>query len=368
MFEFKFKGALKQSDFKSVTPPGSAPGTIVAPPDAREPVITTFAYGQSAFVEGTIESLDQIEELLSSWPVTWINVTGLGNVKRLKEIGKILNIHLLSLEDVVNQHQRPKVEDYDSNLFVVMKMLEVRDEVLCSEQLSLFIGDRFVVTFQADEGDCLEHIRERIRKGKNRIRSTGPDYLGYAILDAVVDAYFPVLEEYGERLEQLEDKILDSPGKGLVAELHQIKRDLLILRRNIWPMREALNSLIRDSYPVITEDTRVYLRDCYDHAVRIIDLIENFRQIAADLMDVYLSMASNKMNEVMKVLTVISTIFIPPTFVAGVYGMNFNTAVSPWNMPELNSQFGYPMCLLIMTLITTCVILFLFSRGWLTGD
>lgn len=368
MFQFKFKGALKQGNFQCLTPPGAEPGTIKAHPDEPKPVITTFAYGKSEFVEGVIDDLDKISILLESWPVTWINVTGLGDDKRLNELSKKLNLHALALEDVFDQHQRPKVEDYDTNLFIVAKMLEVVDEVLSSEQLSIFISDRFVITFQSHEGDCLEHIRKRIRKGKNKIRSSGPDYLGYSILDAVVDAYFPALEEYGERLEILEDKILENADKRLIAELHQIKRDLLVLRRNIWPVREALNSLIRDTYPVITEDTRVYLRDCYDHAVRIIDLIENFRQIAADLMDVYLSMASNKMNEVMKVLTVISTIFIPPTFVAGVYGMNFNTDISPWNMPELNSLFGYPLCLAIMALMTTGVILFLYSRGWLNNS
>ncbi|MBX9696332.1 MAG: magnesium/cobalt transporter CorA, partial [Cyanobacteria bacterium] len=259
----------------------------------------------------------------------------------------------------------PKVEEYDNNLFIVIRMLELEESVLSLDQLSMFISSRFIVTFQATEADNLDPVRVRIRKERSRIRKAGPDYLAYSIIDTVIDSYFPALEGYEERIETLEDRILSGTQNAQLAEIHEIKRDLLVLRRNIWPVREALATLLRESYPAISEETRLYLRDCYDHAIRIIDLIENYRQIAADLMDLYLSMVSNRMNEIMKVLTVISTIFIPPTFVAGIYGMNFNTEVSPLNMPELNTYFGYPVCLAVMSLMTLSVIAFLFHKGWL---
>ena len=199
------------------------------------------------------------------------------------------------------------------------------------------------------------------------MRDHGPDHLLYAIIDTVIDAYFPMLEKFGERLEALESNILADPRRELIVELHALKRDLLTMRRAIWPLRDVVNSMIRDTYPGISEETRIYLRDCYDHAVRIIDLIENYRQVASDLMDVYLSSVSNRMNEVMKVLTVISTIYIPPTFIAGIYGMNFNTEVSKYNMPELNWYYGYPICLGLMFFMTVGVLVYLFRRGMIGG-
>lgn len=368
MLRLKRRKKRDVTEFKNMSEPGAPPGNLVVPADALKPVIETMAYGKGEFVEGEVEEVSAISDLLEAWPVTWVNVTGTGDATKMRALAKLFNVHSLALEDVVNHNQRPKVDDYESNLFVVTRMLRLDDGVLQTEQLSMFLTDRAILTFQSVPGDCLGPVRKRIRKQKSKILREGADYLAYSILDAVIDAYFPVLEHYSERLEELEAKILEHPESHLIADLHEVKRDLLVLRRSIWPIREVVNSLIRDTYPTVTEETRLYLRDCYDHAVRIIDLIENYRQIAADLMDVYLSMVSNRMNEVMKVLTVISTIFIPPTFVAGIYGMNFNTGISPFNMPELDAYYGYPICLGVMTLMTTGVLIFLYTRGWLRSS
>ena len=365
MFKLRFRRKLKPNDYRKLSTPGAAPGTLVADPDAPKTVVRTLAYGQTEFVEGEVEDIEDLEDLIDYWPVTWIDVRGFGDIKRLKKLGNVCNLHNLALEDVVNLDQRPKVEEYGQDLFVVIRMLESTEATLAMDQLSLFISDNFIATFQATDNDCLDPVRDRIRKQRSRLRKSGADYLAYTIIDAVIDAYFPVLEEYGKKIEALEDRILNDPQESMIAEIHEIKRELLVLRRNIWPVREVLKSLTREQFPSISEETRIYLRDCYDHALRIIDLIESYRLTCKDIMDLYLSIVSNKMNEVMKVLTVISTIFIPPTFVAGVYGMNFNTEASKMNMPELNSSYGYPLCLATMALMSITVIYFLYSRGWL---
>src|SRR5262245_7632857 len=236
---------------------------------------------------------------------------------------------------------------------------------LVSEQLSLFLGPDFVITFQERPGDCLEPVRERIRKQETRVREADAGYLAYAILDAVTDHYFPILEAYGERLEALEDRIVARPDRAVVAEIHDMKRELLYIRRAVWPQREALNTLVRDEIPHITAETRLYLRDCYDHSVRIIDLVETYREVCSDLMDLYLSSISNRMNEIMKVLTIISTLFIPLTFVVGIYGMNFDPQSSPLNMPELKWYFGYPMCLALMIAIAIAQLFYFRHKGWI---
>ncbi|MBI3300790.1 MAG: magnesium/cobalt transporter CorA, partial [Deltaproteobacteria bacterium] len=292
--------------------------------------------------EQEIRDPQRVRDFLDRWPVTWVDVEGLGDVETIRTLGEIFGLHRLALEDVINVHQRAKVEQYGEHHFIVTRMVRL-GEHLETEQLSLFLGKNFVLTFQEGHpGDCLDLIRERIRQKRGRIRDAGLDYLAYALLDAVVDCYFPILEEYGERLETLEDEILTRPHNGAVARIHEIKRNLLTLRRAIWPQRETFNTLLREEMPLVTDETRLYLRDCYDHTTQIIDLIETYRELGSDLIDVYLSSVSNRTNEIMRVLTVIATIFIPLTFLVGVYGMNFNPASSPWNMPELNWYWGYP--------------------------
>jgi magnesium transporter len=325
-----------------------------------------IAYGDEHLEEGELADLSALPVLRERFRVLWLDVQGLGNAALIESIGALFGLHRLALEDVVNVHQRAKVEVYDGNVFVVLRMPEGR-QPLTTEQLALFVGPNFVVTFQEREGDCFDPVRARIRRG-GPIRAYGPDYLMYAIIDATVDNWFPVLESYGEALEDLESAILVGPGRDTIQQIHRLRRDLLALRRAVWPLRDALGILYRESTPLVHAETRVYLRDCYDHSVQIIDLLENGRDLAAELTDLYLSMISNRMNEVMKVLTIISTIFLPLSFIAGVYGMNFDTGASRWNMPELLWPLGYPLALGMMLLTALAMLYFFWRRGWLRSD
>ncbi len=351
--------------FRRRTAPGESPGTIVVDPDAPAPAITVLSYGPKGFVEEQVEGPYCIPEFLQKWPITWINVDGLGDKVVLQQLGTMFELHRLALEDVVNVHQRPKVEQYDEQLFFVARMV-YQSEGIETEQLSMFMGENYILTFQERPGgDCFRPVRERIRKGLGRIRCEGADFLAYCLIDALVDAYFPIIELYGDQLEDLEDEVLESPARGLVNDIHRVRRDLLMLRRAIWPLREAINAILRDRSGSFTNETRVYLRDCYDHTIQILDLVEAYREIVSDLMDVYLSSLSAKLNEVMRVLTVISTIFIPMTFIASIYGMNFHTEKSPWNMPELEWAFGYPFVIGLMAAIAGVQLWFFWRKGWL---
>lgn len=348
-------------------PPGAQPGLLVTPLDAVDSKVELIAYGGGQFLEKHLEGgIDEIKQALERFPVVWVNIDGLGNAELIREISELLSFHKLAMEDVLSGHQRAKLEQYGDHLFITMRM-PLRNEHLDTEQFSLFVGRNFVFTFQEEPGDCLEPVRDRIRTSRGRVQEVGPDYLAYALLDAVIDSYFPLLEQYGEALEALEDRIIEGADQSAISEIHALKRNLLTLRRSVWPLREVANTMIRDPHPLVAEETRVYLRDCYDHAVRIIDLVENYRELAADLMQLFLSIASNKMNEVVKVLTVISTIFIPLSFVAGVYGMNFNRNASALNMPELDWYYGYPFALSIMLAIALSLLFFFYRRGWIGG-
>jgi magnesium transporter len=233
------------------------------------------------------------------------------------------------------------------------------------EQVSLVLGKHYLLTVQEEPSrDCFQPVRDRIRAGKGSIRKQGPDYLAYTLIDAIIDGFFPVLEAYGERIEELEDEVVTKPTRRTIEKIYQIRRELLALRRAIWPQRDAINSIIRDGSDLISPEVRVYLRDCYDHAVQVMDMVETYRELTSGLMDIYLSSVGNRMNEIMKLLTVISSIFIPLTFIAGVYGMNFNTEKSPLNMPELNWYWGYPACLGLMAAIAIGLIFFFWRRGW----
>jgi magnesium transporter len=327
--------------------------------------MTVLAYGPQEFVEQGVSDPQQIRDFLGKWPVVWINVEGIGDAGTVTKLGELFGLHRLALEDVLHTHQRPKVEQYGDHLFIVTRMARLGEQ-LETEQLSLFLGENFVLTFQEGiPGDCLEAIRERIRKKGGRIRDAGLDYLAYAMLDAVVDAYFPILEQYGERLEAVEDEIGEKSTSDTIARIHAIKRNLLTLRRAVWPQRETFSTLLREETPRISAETRLYFRDCYDHVTQIIDLVETYRELGADLTDIYLSTVSNRTNEIMRVLTVIATIFIPLTFISSIYGMNFNTATSPWNMPELNWYWGYPLALLLMLGVAVGQLLFFRRHGWL---
>jgi magnesium transporter len=348
-----------------VKPPGTSPGTLVADPNAQKPVMAVIAYGPTGLVEKKVTSPSEVCALLKQYPVVWLNVDGLGDIDVIREIGEAFELHRLALEDVTDVQKRAKVDRFGDTQYIVAVMVGIVEGALDTEQLSLFVGPNFVITFQEREGDGFDRVRERVRGGKGLIRTGGPGYLTYALLDATIDEYFPVLEHYGERLEMLEDALVEKPDASRLPEVHSIRRDLLALRRAVWPMREALNTLIREGHEVFTPETRPYLNDCYEHTVQIMDLVENYRETASGMMDIYLSSMSNRMNEIMKVLTIISTIFIPLTFIAGVYGMNFDRSASPLSMPELGWKYGYVACIGTMIATTVFMLLFFRRRGWL---
>ncbi len=349
--------------FARQTLPGAPPGVVQTDPKAARPVVQLIAYGPGPLVEQKVDDLSKIDDFLARYSVVWVNVEGLGDADTIRQLGKIFHLHPLALEDVVHVHQRPKVEQYGDTLFLVARMVRLNGQ-LDTEQVSLFLGKNFVLTFLEDPGDSFDPVRQRLRSGPGRMLSSGASYLTYALLDAVIDAYFPVVENLGERLETVEDTIVVQPTRTAIAQVHDLKRDLRTLRRAMFPLREAINLLSRDSDSLIDDDTRVYLRDCYDHTVQIIDLVETYRELGADLTDLYLSSQGNRMNEVMKVLTIISTLFMPLSFIVGVYGMNFNTDISPWNMPELNSPYGYPTVWAVLVTLALGMLWWFYRKGW----
>ncbi|WP_315874749.1 magnesium/cobalt transporter CorA [Thermocoleostomius sinensis] len=346
--------------------PGSIPGTLLIEDDAAPPVLFLIDYNEEGATRSKLNTPEEISPYLDSDSVSWIDVQGLGNEDVLRRLGKVFGLHPLVLEDIVNVPQRPKVEEYDKQLLIVLRMVTPKEDGkrFVSEQVSFILGDRYLLTVQEEpDYDPFGPVRERIRSNKGMICRHGADYLTYALIDAIVDGFFPVLEAYGEELETLEDDVVDNPSRATLERIHQVKRDLLGLRRAIWPQREVINSLLRDTTALMGDTVRIYLRDCYDHVVQVLEIIENYRELASSLMDVYLSSISNKMNEVMKVLTIISTIFIPLTFIAGVYGMNFNPEL-PGNMPELEIPYAYVICWIVMLAIAGALILYFKRRGW----
>ncbi len=350
--------------FRRRSPVGSAPGTLISHPDAKPPVIRVMGYGPDQLEELEVASAAELNALRHRWPVLWVDVEGVGDADAMAAIGEEFGLHRLALEDVINTHQRPKVEEYPDYLFMAARMASIRDRV-DTEQISLFLGSGWVLTFQEHEGDPFGPVRDRLKAGRGRIRTDGADYLFYALIDAIVDGFYPVLEEFGDRLEDLEEYVIADPSEGLVGVIHGARRDALSLRHALWPMREAMAQLYRDPHPLITETTHLYLRDAYDHTIQVLDLLDNFREMGSALLDVYLSSVSQKMNEVMKVLTIIATIFIPLTFIVGVYGMNFKTEVSPWNMPELGWYWGYPAVMAFMFVIALALVGYFRWKRWL---
>ena len=294
----------------------------------------------------------------------WVNVDGLSRPSMVEELGKLFGFHPLAIEDVLRPRQRPKVEVYGPHLFIVVRML-CGPTASDTEQLSIFLTAEGVVTFQEVPGDRFDRVRDRLRKGYGIMRSRKPDYLTYSLLDTVIDEYFPLLERIGEDMEELEDEIMSSENKDLPFRVRRLRSELLQLRRVTWPLREVVNILIRDPSPLISEETKVYLRDCYDHVTRIMDLIESHREVASDLMDLFLSRQNTRMNDTMKILTMFSSIFIPLNFLAGLYGMNFHTEASPFNMPELDWYLGYPAVLTLMAATALTMLLFFKRKGWL---
>jgi magnesium transporter len=344
--------------------PGAPPAMLTDQPDAAPPTVTVLAYGPDGLMEETVTDLDRIKERLGQWSVVWVHVDGMGHADRIREIGEAFGLHPLALEDVANRGHRPKLEESTDYIFIMLQTA-FRREHLSMEQLGLFFDEKFVLTFQEGSSEYLQQLRDRIRTNRGRLRRMPSDYLAYAILDAVVDNYFPVLERFADDLEALEDEVVLSPNPSVVSRIHSLKRELLTMRRMLWPMREVVNSLMDEQVGMLSRETRPFIRDCYDHVIQAIDLVAAYREVAAALSDIYLSSVSNRMNEIMKVLTIVSTIFIPLTFMSGLYGMNFNTEISPWNMPELNWAFGYPVLLLVMLGVVVGMLLYFKSKKWL---
>jgi magnesium transporter len=327
-------------------------------------VIRVTTYDADHMREEAITEPKNIRQFIGSANTVWVDVEGLQNADIVEQVGQIFNIHYLVLEDILTMHQRAKLEQYGDNFFLVTHLVLYKDSVE-TRQLSLFLGKNFVVSFHNEPIDGLASVLERLRKNQGLIRSAGADYLAYSLLDAIVDTYYPVLEIFGERLEELEDLVIENPTRDTISQIHVVKRELLTVRRAIWPMRDAINALLRDSGKFFGEEARIHLRDCYDHAIRVLDFTETYRELGADLMDVYLSSISNRMNEVMKVLTIILTALAPPSLIAAIYGMNFNNKISPYNMPETNWYYGYPAVLIAMLLAAFAMLSFMRWKGWL---
>lgn len=318
----------------------ASPGTVKYVGRAREDQvkIQVMEYHDDHFEEKDIASISEIIPLKSSPMVTWVNVTGVHDTSVIESIGEAFGIHSLVLEDIANTTQRPKLEEYDGYLFAVVKMtyLDSNSGEIVIEQISLIIGTNYILSFQEKEEDVLNGLRQRIRAGKGRVRKMGSDYLLYAIIDSIVDFYFTVLEQLGDRIEILEETLLKQADQSLLNDIYRLKQDLIFLRKSIWPMREVISSIQHAEHKLITKPVGIFLRDAYDHTIQVIETVETFRDMASGMQDLYLSTISNKMNEIMKVLTIFAAIFIPLTFLAGVYGMNFH------DIPELSWRWGYP--------------------------
>ncbi|MBN2014338.1 MAG: magnesium/cobalt transporter CorA [Candidatus Altiarchaeota archaeon] len=348
---------------------GLPPGTMIHVGERKtEKVkITVIDYDQEQFQEREVGSVEECLPFRDAPTVTWINVDGLHEVKVLERFGECFNLHPLVLEDIVATDQRPKVEDFGEYIFIVLKMLFYDEgrKALTAEQVSLILGHNFVLSFQEKEGDVFNSLRKRIKTEKSLVRGREADYLAYALIDSVVDSYFAILEKLGEDIEDIEDELVVDAKPETLQALHELKRAMIILRKSVWPLREIIGGLERDETKLIKKPTRIYLRDVYDHTIQVIDTIETYRDMVSGMLEIYLSSISNRMNEVMKVLTVIATIFIPLTFVVGVYGMNFNTKVSPYNMPELNWGWGYPAVWVVMILVAVSMSLYFKKKRWI---
>ncbi|MDD3806527.1 MAG: magnesium/cobalt transporter CorA [Candidatus Marinimicrobia bacterium] len=344
---------------KVALPPGSLVYTGKQTMEAVE--IHLIDYNGNTFQEKELSKIDDILPFKELPTVTWVNINGLYNIELIEKIGQLFSIHPLILEDILSINQRPKMEEYENILFIVLRILRYHDETnsVESEQVSFILGNNFLFTFQEKPGDVFDPVRARLRQNKGKIRTLGPDYLAYSLIDAIVDNYFLVLEKIGDWIEDLEDRLIQNPTHDILKNLHNLKRELINLRKSVWPLRDLLSGLERSDSPLIQKTTVIYLRDVYDHTIQIIDTIESYRDIVSGMLDTYLSSVSNKMNEIMKVLTIIATIFIPLTFIAGVYGMNFEY------MPELHWKWGYPVVWLVMIAIALFMVIFFRKKKWL---
>lgn len=343
---------------------GMPPGTVFYAGEApAEPVrISLMEYDANLFREQSLSRIEEVLDYQATLGTSWINIDGISDVGLVEKIGKRFNLHPLVMEDIVVPGQRPKMEDYEDTLFIVVRMLRYdagRSEIL-TEQISMILRQNCLITFQETVGDVFDQIRDRLRNNKGRARKMPADYLAYCLIDAIVDQYFSILDSYGEKIEKVEDDLLDRPDQQTLGRIHEFKRELTMLRKCIWPMRELAAAMQRSDNDLIQQSTKIYLRDVYDHTIQIIDTIESLRDVIASLLEVYLSSLNTRMNSVMKVLTLIATIFMPLSFLASVYGMNFK------HMPELDSYWMYPVGFWSLIAVTVGAMLYYFKRqNWL---
>ncbi len=341
---------------------GLPPGTLVhiGEKKAEEVRITVIDYDETHFDERRVETIAECFPFRDEPTVTWVNIDGLHRADIIEALGNHYGLHPLVMEDLMSTGQRPKMEDYESYIFIVLRMLSYDEDkrVVTDEQVSLILGSNFVFSFQEKQGDIFDPVRERIRNGKGRMRKMGPDYLTYALIDSVVDYYFIILERLGEDIGLLEDELVRNPTIETLQSIHNLKREMIFLRRSVWPLREVISRLERGESTLFKQATMVYLRDVYDHTIQVIDTVESLRDMVSGMLDTYLSSISNRMNEVMKTLTIIATIFIPLSFVAGLYGMNFI------NIPELQLPWGYFMALSIMAAIALGMLAYFKRKRW----
>jgi len=330
--------------------------------ERHEPVkLSVIKYDGANFEEKTVGKVEEAFKLRSKSSVVWLNIDGVHQPEIIEQIGKSFGLHPLVAEDIASTGQRPKMEDFDDYIFVVVRMFRFDGEEgeTKSEQISIILGADFVISFQEREGDVFDAIRERLRNNKGKIRKMGADYLVYALIDAIVDNYFMILEKLGEAVEDIEDRLITNPTSETLQTIHDLKREMIFLRKSVWPLREVINRMERSESPLINKSTFIYLRDVYDHTIQIMDAVDTFRDMLSGMLDIYLSSVSNRMNEVMKVLTVIATIFIPLTFVAGIYGMNFRY------MPELDLTWSYPAVLVLMLVVALLMVVYFRRKKWI---
>lgn len=355
--------------------PGTSPGVFAIPENAARPVIYSFHYDKQECAEKASSSLEEIDVLLNQYSGKshWINIKGFGDKIFFEKLAQRFQLHRLEMEDVFNVYQRPKAEEYPGHLFCISRVLWESENGLNNDQLSLFlIGEDTIITIHDFEYDPFFNVKERIRKGKGFLRTQKAGYLAYALMDACIDLFYPLVEKTGEKLDQLEDELIDNPKREQMNRILEIKRELIMLRRTVWQERDKINDILRTELSHFTPSTRVYFRDAYDHCIQVMDMVDSYKEITSSLMDVYMSGVSNKLNQVMKVLTIMSSVFIPLTFIVGVYGMNFSYThpetgeVMKYNMPELYSPYGYIIVWIVMIFLIILQLFLYVKAGWIS--
>jgi magnesium transporter len=347
---------IKKRSHKSGLPPGS----LVGVGEHSETKITLLDYSQKHLIEKQLTNVEDCIPFRKNPSPTWIQIQGLHDVERLSSLGKAMGLHPLIMEDILNTDQRPKIEDFGNYLYVVLRMLSMNESgEVTADQISLVLGKNFVVSYEERPSPIFNLLRERLKNGRGRIRKMGADYLMYSLIDAVVDNYFTVIESIEDEIERIEEDLMQNPTQDTLLAINTMKREMIFLRKSLWPLREVIQTMERGDCNLIKDDTRIYLRDVYDHVIQILDGVESFREILSGMLDAYLSSVSHRLNEVMKVLTVITTVFMPLTFIAGIYGMNFH------NMPELSWDYGYPLILCIMAIVAMYMLLKFKKYKWI---